>query len=142
MKATEAGMRMDKYAAEQAAARLGRFAFELRKSAKSKDPDAIHDLRVSIRRFTQCLKVFRRFFPAKGAKKIRRQLRTIMDAAAEVRNRDIALDLCKEATMPRKSQLHQKLLEERKQAEKELAGTLKRMSKRELSKKWRSRLSL
>jgi CHAD domain-containing protein len=142
MKTTNAGVKLGAYATEQAAALLGRFAFELRKTAKSTDPDAIHDLRVSIRRLTQCLKTFSQCFPAGGARKIRRRLRTLMDLSAEVRNRDIALVLVKQAGIPSESSLHRRLADERKQTEKELTVALNRWRKRELSRKWRLRLGL
>jgi CHAD domain-containing protein len=136
------GVAMEKYVAEQAGRRLDRFAFELRRAAKSGDADAIHDLRVSIRRFTQCLRIFKPFFPAKEVKKIRRRLRIVMDQAAEIRNRDITVELFEQAGVASGSPLLRRLIEARKQAEAELNQMLKGWGKREVSAKWRSRLGL
>ena len=133
---------MEKYARDQASLRLNRLAFELRRAAKSPDADSIHDLRVSIRRFTQCLKTFSQFFPSKEAKKVRRRLRTILKLAAEVRDRDIALELLAKAPGNPASQISARLARDRKQAEEELAGALARWRRREFSLKCRNRLQL
>jgi CHAD domain-containing protein len=140
--AATADVSMDKYASAQASRRLDRFAFELRRAAKSGDADSIHDLRVSIRRFSQCLRVFGQFFPAREAKKIRRRMRRILDLAAEVRNRDIAVELSEQAGVRPDSTLPLRLSQERKQTEQELVRMLKRWGRRELSAKWRGQLRL
>jgi CHAD domain-containing protein len=133
---------MDRYVREQTAGRLGRFAFELRRSARSGSADQIHDLRVSIRRFTQCLRVFGGFFPRKENRKIRRRLRRVMDLAAAVRNRDIAIELIRKAGLRAGSAFEQRLSLDRKLAARRLATALKGLSRREFSSRWRSRLEL
>jgi CHAD domain-containing protein len=138
----DASVPIDKYARLQASRRLDRFAFELRRAAKSGDADSIHDLRVSIRRLTQCLKIFRQFLPAKQSKKVRRQLRQILKAAAQVRNRDVALELLREAGLKPDSAQTQRLCRERKQAQDELEQVLSSFGRREFSAKWRARLGL
>ncbi len=51
---------ISKYALLQTRVCLQRFKKNLRHTAKHpEDPDAIHDLRVSIRRLTQCFRTFR-----------------------------------------------------------------------------------
>lgn len=136
------GKPIEKYAAEQASRRLDRFTFELRRAAKSGRADAIHDLRVSIRRLAQCLRVFEPFFPKPAAKKVRRRLRAIMDLAAEVRNRDITLALLTEAGAGEDATLYGTLAEHRKQAEQQFLDSIRRWGRREFPAKWRSRLSL
>jgi len=131
-----------KYATVQASRRLNRFAFELRRAAKSGDADAIHDLRVSIRRLSQCLRVFGQFFPARDSRKIRRRLRLTMDMAAELRNRDITLTLLNEAGAGADTPLCRKIAEDRKEAEREFAESIRRWGRREFSAKWRRRLRL
>ena len=88
----EAAKNIAEYAVLQAAARLDRIAYQMGVLRKSKNADTVHDLRVSIRRFTSCLKVYPQFFPAKESKKIRKRLKKVMKAAGEVRDRDIALE--------------------------------------------------
>jgi len=133
---------IEKYAHEQASRRLNRFAFELRRASRSPDPDAIHDLRVSIRRLSQCLKIFSGFFPARESKKVRRRLQKILDVAAEVRDRDIAMELVRKAGVSADSPVLARLADERKLAEKRMAAALKRWARRELSSRWRTKLGI
>lgn len=130
------------FACRQAAALLGRFAFELHRSLQAGDPEAVHDLRVSIRRFNQALCVFAAFFPARAVKKIRRRLRSILDAASQVRDRDIALELIDRAGLPPDAPLRAALEARRAEAERALKDLLKDCESRGLSSRWRSRLHL
>ena len=93
-------MTMREYARERAALLLRRLAFQMHRAARLRDPESIHDLRVSIRRFQQCLAVFHQFFPRGQAKKIRKRLHQIMQVAGEIRNRDIALELFEKSGLP------------------------------------------
>jgi CHAD domain-containing protein len=129
------------HALSQTATLLGRFAFEVNRASKGLDPDAVHDLRVSIRRFRQCLRVFEQFLPDKRPKRIRRRLKEILDLAAEIRNRDIALALFTEAGAPG-SPLLAGIAEERDRAEQALADALRRWRRRDFSQKWRTQLGL
>jgi len=131
-----------RYAVEQTANLLGRLVFEIHRAARSHDPDAIHDLRVSIRRFNQGLRVFGQFFPAREAKKIRRRLRVILNAAAKVRDRDIAQELFAQAGVAGAAPICQTLATQRKENERELRDLLKRFETRDYSSRWRSRLGL
>jgi len=140
--AAECNKQMPAYAALQAATRLDRLAYELGRAGKSATPDAVHDLRVSIRRFESCLRMFRDYFPGKESKKVRKRLREILDLAGRVRNRDIALDLGRQAGLPAQGALLRAWTQQRRQAGQELASALKRAVKNDLSTKWRSRLKL
>ena len=84
---------MDRFASVQASRLLGKLAFQVRHAAKHPNEEAIHDLRVSIRRLSQCLREFHQFFPRRQTKKILKQLGKVMDLAAEMRNRDVAIEL-------------------------------------------------
>lgn len=138
----EAGRNVAEYAALQAAARLDRVAYQMGAARKSKSPETVHELRVSIRRFMSCLKVYPQFFPAKESKKIRKRLKKVMKAAGEVRDRDIALTLGKQAELSKDGPIVDGLRRQRKHAAKELAGTLQPWSKRSVFPKWRRRLCL
>lgn len=59
----------------------------------TQDPDWIHDLRVAIRRYTQCLRLFSPCWKKSETRAIRDSLTPLMDLLGEVRNYDIALDL-------------------------------------------------
>jgi len=66
---------------------------QVRKAHKHSDEEAIHDLRVSIRRLSECLREFSQFLPPKKTKKTLKRLGKLMDLAAELRNRDVAIEL-------------------------------------------------
>ena len=138
----EAAKSISDYALIQAAARLDRIAYQMGAMRKSKSPETVHDLRVSIRRFMSCLTVYPQFFPAKESKKIRKRLKKVMKAAGDVRDRDIALHLGKTAKLPKDSPVIDGLRRQRKQAAKELVGDLQPWSKRNVFPKWRRRLCL
>jgi CHAD domain-containing protein len=92
--------RIDAFARAQSRARLRRFVTQAGRAARHpEDPEAIHALRVSIRRFTQCLRTFRGVFDARPLKKLRRRLRKLMDACAAVRTYDVAREVLREAGM-------------------------------------------
>lgn len=131
---------MQRYARERASTLLRRLAFRMNRAARLRDADSIHDLRVAIRRFEQCLHIFDQFFP--GHKKIHRRLHKIMELSGEIRNRDIALDLLKQGGVPARSALPVRLLRERKEFQGELMASFDRWGERNLSRKWGSRLGL
>jgi CHAD domain-containing protein len=80
-----------RFAAAQTFARGRRLRSEMRRAMRiPEDAEAIHDLRVAIRRFTQCLRTFEQFLNRKHARKMRRRLRRLMDSCGAARNVDIA----------------------------------------------------
>lgn len=88
---------MRRYALERINALLDRLATEVERTRTVRDADAVHDLRVTIRRFGRSLGAFSPFVPRRAVKRIRAQLGHIMDLAGEVRNRDITMELLAEA---------------------------------------------
>jgi CHAD domain-containing protein len=89
---------MRKLVSSQTAHRLKKLGTELRRVAgKPKDADAIHDLRVAIRRLSQELRVFEAWFEPDRAKRIRRNLRKLMERCAAVRNCDVAIEVLRAA---------------------------------------------
>ena len=85
---------ISKYAVKETKLRLKRFTKNLQRAAKHpEDPDAIHDLRVSIRRVVQAFKTFGELLDPAPVKKLRRRLHKLMDLCAAVRNCDVALTL-------------------------------------------------
>jgi CHAD domain-containing protein len=130
------------YAAAQAQKRRKKLVIQLRHAAKhSHDPDAIHDLRVSARRFMQSLKVFGQFFDRQSTRKIRRRLRRLMDLSGEARNCDIALELL-ELTGFSNKKCESQLRRRRKLAEETFAALLSRWHKRRLHEQWSRHLSV
>jgi CHAD domain-containing protein len=130
------------YARERAAALLGRLEYEAGAVSKNSSAEAIHDLRVSIRRFSQCLRAFANFFPAGEEKRVRRGLKKIMGLAGEARNRDIAAALLKKAGVPRNVPIYTVLARERRAAYDELVASLRLWKGRGTSQRWKERLGL
>ena len=128
------------YADAQVQARFKKLSSQLRRAAKDPhDPGAIHDLRVSTRRFLQSLKVFGQFFDRQSTKKMRRRLRRLMQLSGETRNCDIALELL-ELVGFEDGKCASQLRRQRKQAEETLTELLGRWRKRKLDGQWHRHL--
>lgn len=74
---------------DRAAELLEALIREARAAARSPSADAVHDLRVAIRRFTAALAM--RKMPRAERKEIRSGLKQVMQSAGNVRDYDIAL---------------------------------------------------
>lgn len=133
---------MLQFANDQIAARLGKLAFEVRRASKARDAEAIHDLRVAIRRFTQSLTVFGSLVPERDAAKIHKRLGRIMDDAGRIRDRDIAIEFLREAGVPPDHPLWKRLSRERAAAERDLLDRIERWNQKNVSGKWRAALRL
>ena len=129
-----------RFAREQADRLLGRLAFQIGRAAKSHSPDAVHDLRVSIRRFGQALRVFKPCFRGKELRKVRRELKRVMAVAGEVRNHDIALKLLAKSKRTEQTGLLGKIQSRRREVERSLVTLLKSWLDRKSSLKWRAAL--
>jgi CHAD domain-containing protein len=116
---------MVNYARHETQVCLHHFKAHLRHAAKHPgDPDAIHDLRVSIRRLTQCFRIFR-----VPVKKVRRRLHKIMGHSGAVRNCDVALELLTECGLLASPSVP-KLKKEREHAARKLHRYLKQVRRR------------
>jgi CHAD domain-containing protein len=127
------------YAIERMNHLLTTLAFQIQRAAKRPGPKEIHDLRVSIRRFTQGLRLFVDFFPLWEAKKIRRMLRRMMELTSGIRDRDIALEFLGKS---RAAAHRERLEKERSRYQRQFAEMVRRWSARDFSAKWRAGLSL
>ncbi len=125
------------FAVAQATRLLERLAFQINGAVHSPQADAIHDLRVAIRRFAQVLSACKACFPPRPVRKIRRRLKPIMTLAGQVRDTDVALQLI--ASAGAKS-LEAQLCARRKTAAKSLVASLKHWTARKSVSKWRSAL--
>jgi len=131
-----------RHALQLAQNRLRRLAYAVGRTAKSGDTEAVHDLRVAIRRLAQCLRVFEQFFPRDRTRKIRRALKEMVDLASKVRDRDIALALVAKARISPKCELPRRLADDRRAAQLALVTELKQWIRSNLSSKWRSALEM
>lgn len=130
---------MQDYATEQMNHLLTRVAYQVHRTANKPGPDEIHDLRVSIRRFSQGLLLFSQFCPESEAKKINKLLKSMMQLTSAIRNRDIALEFL--AKHPGTNHRH-RLGQERSRLERQFSEMARRWSARDFSAKWRDGLSL
>jgi CHAD domain-containing protein len=127
------------YAIEQMNGLLTTLAFRVHRAAQTPGPDEIHDVRVSIRRFSQGLRLFDRLFPAWETKKIKKLLKRMMRLTSEVRDRDITLEYLANLKHP---EHERRLRKERDAYQREFSEMAGRWSARDFSAKWRRGLSL
>jgi CHAD domain-containing protein len=128
---------MESFARSQLSALVDNLVLELQKAAKRQSAEAVHRMRVSIRRLVQGLRVFRQFVSAAESKKLRRQLRRVMKLSSAVRDYDIALQyLAKHGRQP------EEIVARRLESKRALAETVRAVSRPDLSQKWRLRLGL
>ena len=118
-------------------ARLAKLVEQAERCAATPDAEAVHDLRVAIRRFSQALRIFKPLVDAKAAKQMRRVLRRVMDAAAAVRDLDVGRQrLIEEGLSPEHAVLERMGLE-RRRGEMALRGWLLLMQSEEPETAWR-----
>ncbi len=129
-----------RFARDHADRLLGRLAFQVSRAIKSQNAEAIHDLRVVIRRFAQALRIFKPCFRGKELRKIRRELKRMMAIGGQVRNHDIALKLLAKSKRAERSGLQARIKGGRREAERSLNTVLKRWLERKSSLKWRTAL--
>ena len=130
---------MQDYAVGQMNQLLTTLAFQVHRASARPGPKEIHDLRVSIRRFSQGLLLFSRLLPKRTIKKISRRLKRMMQVTSEIRNRDIAIEF---VGGTQHAGHRQRLEEERTTYQREFSDLLRRWNARDFSAKWRSDLSL
>lgn|SRR5262249_23567726 len=133
---------MQEFVRQQTLLLLRRFALQVSRAARTGNPEGIHDLRVSIRRLSRCLRIFEQFYPERGRKKLRRRLKELMDACARVRDRDVALGVLAEAGFPSNSIVVRRLHHHRAEALLHLMSMLRRWKQRGASQKWRAQLGI
>jgi len=127
---------------EQLRRLIERLAFQANRVAKSPGVDAVHDLRVAIRRLDQAITVHKVHLPRKPAKRVRKQLKTLLSAAGAVRNYDIASKISEKFSESGARVLNRYARELRKSNEKSLLFILKNLSLRTRLSKWCDNLGL
>jgi CHAD domain-containing protein len=127
------------FALEQMNHLLTRLTFEIHRAAKKAGPEEIHDVRVSIRRFSQGLLLFNDLFPPWEVKKIKRRLKRMMRLTSEIRDRDITLAYLASV---KETRHRPRLVKQRLALQKEFTQMVTRWNAREFSAHWRTGLSL
>ena len=133
---------MRDYVRHQTAILLRRLAYEVNRASKNPDDEAVHDLRVAIRRLSRCLRLFAAFYPKGSWKKVRQRLSEVMDAAGGVRDLDIAAKLLEQSGVRPGAAVFKRIETDRRTAARELTVELRGWKQRSFSKKWRTQLGL
>jgi CHAD domain-containing protein len=120
---------------------LERLAYQVHHTVHTADVEALHDLRVAVRRFGQSLYLFKPAFSAKEVRKIRRRLKDLMDLTNDARDCDVALALLQKHKLPGTAAMEQALRARRKEAVRLLLPALRQWSSRDSSSKWRAALT-
>jgi CHAD domain-containing protein len=134
---SEGSRNLERFVEENLRSRLERLSSNLRKTEKEpENAEHIHDLRVSIRRYTQGLRVFKHLLNDADVRKMRRRLRTVMDLCGFIRNCDIAGEVLKAcgATVP--EALQQRLAKLRSHAQRDLGDLLEDFNISKRTKNW------
>ena len=131
-----------RFGIRQTTKRFNRAALQLGLARQSTIADAVHDLRVSIRRLSAALDCFARLFDKKELRDFQGRIERILKAAGAVRDYDIALELASAAGVEQGSPLVESLSEKRRQHALALQQELRRGSVRRFSARWRGRFGL
>jgi CHAD domain-containing protein len=119
------------------AARLAKLAEQAGRCYATPDPDAVHDLRVAIRRFSQALRIFKTLLDAKAVKRMRRALKRVLDAAAAVRDLDVGMERLIAEGLPEEHAILEEMRAERRRGELALRGRLLLLESEEPERTWR-----
>jgi CHAD domain-containing protein len=111
--------------------------FTLHDALRLHDRDAVHRMRVSIRRLQAALRLFEQYLHSSGVKEIRKQLKKAMRAAGDLRNHDIALELIEQ-----KGKDIPAIQTSRAASKKVFRTTLRQILKKDLGFRWRLALGL
>lgn len=74
---------------------LDDLAEEMKRTAENPSIDAVHDLRVAVRRATEGIRIF-----APEAKRLRKEIKAVRERAAAVRDRDVTRQLLRRHRLP------------------------------------------
>ena len=133
---------MKQFVQVQTSERLKKLESELKNTFDlPEDPDAIHDLRVAIRRLNQTLRVFTDWFEARRVKKLRGRLKQLMERCGAVRNCDIAMEVLKAAEWEDEA-VSQGLDKERTHTQKRLRKTLQKWHHTHRAQRWGDKLKV
>jgi CHAD domain-containing protein len=121
---------------------MNRLAKELIGAARSPDdPDAVHDLRVAIRRFIESIKIFPEVFGDSASKKFRRKLKPLLRALGDVRNLDVTTGVLNAARAKPTQAIVDRLQSDKRNAQKALSELLRSWRKSETVEAWLERIN-
>jgi CHAD domain-containing protein len=126
----------------QTSVRLRQLAAAVDRERRARDQEALHELRVTIRRLRRCLQVFAAFYPGNSWRHLRRRLSRLMEACAAVRDRDVAIGLLAEAGVKSSSVIARNLAGERRAAHRAMRDALRPWQRRRVYRHWTARLEV
>lgn len=115
-------------------------AWQIAFTSQNQKPDAIHDLRVAIRRARNCLLVLGEFFSRRARREIRGRLRAINKLAGRVRDIDIAIEVMASVLRIPDRPIFRSFRRERRKAKRKLRKELWRWISRNELKEWHAEL--
>jgi CHAD domain-containing protein len=128
---------MRAYALHQVSGLLETTITELRNTARVRDAEAIHELRVSIRRLLQALKTFAQYLPEAASGEIQGELHAIIKATGGLRDCDVLIGMLAESGMSLDT-----IRRQRTELKRELLATIQPLLKANVSKRWRTGLGI
>jgi CHAD domain-containing protein len=128
---------MHPYAVRKTQELVDSAVFALHDALRRHDAASVHRMRVSIRRLQQVLRVFDQYLSKTGVKHVKKQLKKCLQAAGELRNYDVALEILEKHG----SRLPQ-LKTARTESKKTFRSTLQQITHKDLAVKWRDDLGL
>jgi CHAD domain-containing protein len=114
------------FARRETLARLERVLAEIERISASAGEEEVHDLRVSIRRFSQAVRIFEPLLP-KRARKIVKQVRSLLQAAGLVRDLDVGMERLGKLGVAAEEPMLVSMNESRRRASLELLGEVYRL---------------
>jgi CHAD domain-containing protein len=131
-----------RFSGEQASGFLRALNLQAARTLKFAGIEAVHDLRVAVRRFRQILKVLKPWLPEEESRLLRRELKELMARAGEVRDRDIALHLLRAIDVPKNRRIVSEFHDARTACAHSLHQSLHDFQLRDTGAAWRRALKL
>jgi triphosphatase len=131
-----------RFSAEQSTGFLRSLMLEAGRAARSGGVEAVHDLRVAVRKFRQILKILKPWMPREESKLLRSQMKELMARAGAVRDRDIAVALLRKIHVPKNRRILTEIHQERESAAQALQARIRNFRHRDTAAAWRRALDV
>lgn len=135
---TRSGQPLEEYARHILARYLEKVVAEAHRASEDPAEEPVHDLRVSIRRWSQALRVFTDLLPRGAARKLRKATRALLDAAGATRDYDIGAGLLRKESLRRDHPLFAAWAADRQRASLAVRAHVLLMESAQDAAKWRS----
>lgn len=116
--------------------RFARLLEQIDRCAAKPGADEVHDLRVSIRRFSQALRIFAPMLPVKPVKSMHKAIHPVMEAAARVRDLDVGMERLIDEGLAEHDPVVDEMHLERRRGELALRGRLLLLKSQEPERTW------